>query len=133
MYWRKLVSIQFSCWIEQSLNLHVEWWIKSNIKPPIQSENGLLVFLALKVSVFRVFLVRIFPDSDWIRTIKTPNTDFFHAAMLGRNKGCKSDNLNELEAYKSWGSDKKFPNLWFFVLSPDQKFPSSLYLRTRRF
>ena len=53
-----------------------------------------------KVSVFRVFLVRIFPHLDWIRTDtplislcilpecgeirtgKTPNTDTFHAAYF---------------------------------------------------
>ena len=40
-----------------------------------------------KVSVFGVFLVRIFPHSDWIRRDterygKTPNTDTFHAVSL---------------------------------------------------
>ena len=37
---------------------------------------------AWKVSTFAVFLVRIFPHSDWIRKIRTrrtPNTDTFHA------------------------------------------------------
>ena len=36
----------------------------------------------LKVSIFRVFLVRIFPDSDWIRTRKTPNTVTFYAVKM---------------------------------------------------
>ena len=31
-----------------------------------------------KVSVFRVFLVRIFPHADWIRATKTLNMDTFH-------------------------------------------------------
>ena len=35
--------------------------------------------IAWKVSIFRVFLVRIFPHSNQIRTRKTPNTDTFHA------------------------------------------------------
>ena len=30
------------------------------------------------VSLFGVFLVRIYLHSDWIRTRKTPNTDTFH-------------------------------------------------------
>ena len=46
------------------------------------------------MSVFKVFLVRIFPHSDWIRreriqsecgkirTRKTPNTDTFHAVSM---------------------------------------------------
>ena len=33
----------------------------------------------VEVSIFGVFLVRIFPHSDWIRTSKTPNTDTFYA------------------------------------------------------
>ena len=33
---------------------------------------------AWKVSVFEVFLVRIFRHSDWILTRKTPNRDTFH-------------------------------------------------------
>ena len=37
---------------------------------------------AWKVSVFGVFMVRIFPHSDWIRTRKTLNTDTFHAVEL---------------------------------------------------
>ena len=35
-----------------------------------------------KVSVLGVFLVCIFPHSDWIRTRKTPNTDTFDAVQL---------------------------------------------------
>ena len=34
---------------------------------------------AWKVSVFRVILVRIFPNSDWIRIRTTPNTGTFYA------------------------------------------------------
>ena len=37
---------------------------------------------AWKWSVFGVFVVRIFPDSDWIRTRKTQNTNTFHAVSL---------------------------------------------------
>ena len=37
---------------------------------------------AKKVYIFGVFLVRIFPHSDWIRTRKTPNTDTFHAVTF---------------------------------------------------
>ena len=37
------------------------------------------VHTAWKVSVLRVFLVRIFLYSEWIRTRKTPNTEIFHA------------------------------------------------------
>ena len=37
---------------------------------------------AWKVFKFEVFLVRIFPRSDWIRTRKITNTDTFHAAAL---------------------------------------------------
>ena len=33
---------------------------------------------AWKVSVFGVFPVHIFPPLDCLRTIKTPNTTFFH-------------------------------------------------------
>ena len=56
-----------------------------------------ITYTAWKVSVFGVFLVRIFPHSDWIRrygvsfriqsewgkirTRKTPNTDTFHAVL----------------------------------------------------
>ena len=32
--------------------------------------------------VFGVFLVRISPHSDWIRTIKNPNTETFHVVSL---------------------------------------------------
>ena len=35
--------------------------------------------IAWKVFIIRVFLVRIFPHSNRIRTRKTPNTDTFHA------------------------------------------------------
>ena len=31
------------------------------------------------MSVFGVFLIRIFPHSDWLRARKTPNTSIFHA------------------------------------------------------
>ena len=41
----------------------------------------LMVFNAWKVSVFGVFLVRIFPQCEKILTIKTPNTDTFHAVI----------------------------------------------------
>ena len=34
---------------------------------------------AWKVPIFRVFLICIFPHSDWMRTRKTPNTDTFQA------------------------------------------------------
>ena len=34
------------------------------------------------MSVFGVFLVRIFPHSDWMRTTITPNTDTFHAVTV---------------------------------------------------
>ena len=40
---------------------------------------------AWKVSVFGVFLVRIFSHLDWKRTRKTPNTNNFHAAELFKN------------------------------------------------
>ena len=36
---------------------------------------------AWKVPVFGVFLVHIFPHSDWIRIRKTPNTGTFHAVV----------------------------------------------------
>ena len=39
------------------------------------------VLTAWKMSVFGVFLVRIFPHSDWIRTRESPNTDTFHAVI----------------------------------------------------
>ena len=42
--------------------------------------SNAIVFL--KVSIFGVFLVRIFPHSDWIRRNKTPNTDTFHAMLF---------------------------------------------------
>ena len=38
-------------------------------------------FCAWKESVFAVFLVLIFPHSDWIRTRKTPNTDTFYVVL----------------------------------------------------
>ena len=47
---------------------------------------------AWKVSVFGVFLVRIFPHVDWIRTTKTPNTDTFHAVRIKQH--CLIDLLN---------------------------------------
>ena len=34
---------------------------------------------AWKATVFGVFLVRIFPHSDWTRTRKAPDMDIFHA------------------------------------------------------
>ena len=40
---------------------------------------------AWKVSVFGVFLIRIFSPLDWKRTRKTPNTNTFHAADLFKN------------------------------------------------
>ena len=40
---------------------------------------------AWKVSVFGVFLVRIFSHLDWKRTRKTPNTNTFHAVDLFKN------------------------------------------------
>ena len=62
-------------------------------------------FTAWKVSVLRVFLVRIFPHLEWIRiwiaslriwskcgkmeTRKTPNTDTFHQVILPPNKGSR--------------------------------------------
>ena len=41
--------------------------------------NNTEINTAWKGSVFGVFLVRIFPHLDWIRTRKTSNTDTFHA------------------------------------------------------
>ena len=38
-------------------------------------------FTGWKMSVFEVFLVRIFPHSDWIGTRKTANTDTFYAVL----------------------------------------------------
>ena len=35
-----------------------------------------------KVSVFGVFLIRIFPDLEWIRTKKNPNMDTFYAVFV---------------------------------------------------
>ena len=52
------------------------------------------IFTAEKVSILRVFLVRIFPHSDWIRiqsecekirTRKTPTTDTFDDAVIVSN------------------------------------------------
>ena len=37
---------------------------------------------AWRVSVFRVFLVRVFQQSDWIQTRKTQNRDTFHALIF---------------------------------------------------
>ena len=37
---------------------------------------------AWKMFVFGVFLVRIFPHWDWIRTIKNPKTETFHVVSL---------------------------------------------------
>ena len=37
---------------------------------------------AWKVSVFGVFLVRIFLHSEWVRTRKTPNMDTFYAVKF---------------------------------------------------
>ena len=34
--------------------------------------------IAWKVSIYGVFLVRIFPNTDLIRTREIPNTDTFH-------------------------------------------------------
>ena len=36
---------------------------------------------AWKISLFGVFLVRIFPQSNWNRTRKNPNTENFHAVL----------------------------------------------------
>ena len=46
------------------------------------SASGRISNNAWKVSVFGVFLVCIFPHSDWIRTRKTLNTDTFHAVAM---------------------------------------------------
>ena len=40
------------------------------------------ISLQEKVSVFGVFLARIFPHSNWIRTRKTPNTDTFYVVYM---------------------------------------------------
>ena len=50
------------------------------------------LYTAWKVSVFRIFLVRIFPHLDWIRTRKTPSTDTFYAVILYKinNNVCNS-------------------------------------------
>ena len=43
---------------------------------------------AWKVSVFGVFMVRIFRHSDWMWTRKTPNTDTFHAVKKAQLSRC---------------------------------------------
>ena len=39
---------------------------------------------AWKVSIFGVFMVRIFPHLEWIRTRKTQNMDTFHTVLIPR-------------------------------------------------
>ena len=48
------------------------------------SDSALLIYLftAWKVPVFGVFLVLIFPYSDWMQTRKTPSRDFFHTVLF---------------------------------------------------
>ena len=63
----------------------------------IQSDRSTARYTAWKMSLFGVFLVRIFPHFGYsvslqiqsksrkIRTRKTPNTDTFHAVVLKQN------------------------------------------------
>ena len=75
---------------------HMSYWTPNHVRIPFSSlccflsANMLnvsihlailnhLKCIAWKLFVLGVFLVRIFPHSDWIRTRKTPNTDTFQA------------------------------------------------------
>ena len=77
---------------------------------PFQSSYILNIHPKWKVSLFRVFLISIFPHSDWVRrdcgvslhsqskcgkilTRKTPNTDTFHAV---KNRGKHGINMSLL-------------------------------------
>ena len=66
----------------------------------VERSNFSVVDIAWKVPIFGVFLVCIFPDLDWIRTRKAPNTDTFHAVSHNPNK------KNYLKL--SWTIKKKF-------------------------
>ena len=50
----------------------------------LQFCSFIIYHTAWKASVFGVFLVRIVPHLDWIRTRKTPNTDSFNAVTFSR-------------------------------------------------
>ena len=56
--------------LHESLRLKIWYWI------------SFFMCTAWKVSVFGVFLVRIFPHLDCIWTRKSPNTETFHAVMV---------------------------------------------------
>ena len=47
--------------------------------------NNWLPFKTLHAVFFGVFLVRIFPHSDWIQTRKSLNTEIFHAVIFSDN------------------------------------------------
>ena len=71
------------------------------------------------MSIFGVFLVRIFPHSDWIRTRKTPNMDTFHAVLvLHINKELKS----EARQYQKWAQISII-----YILARQQGFEQQLY------
>ena len=71
------------------------------------------------MSIFGVFLVRIFPHSDWIRTRKTPNTDTFHAVLvLHINNELKS----EARQYQKWAQISII-----YILARQQSFEQQLY------
>ena len=74
MFIKSVITIQLTFWIDILVKI-----IKI-IK--IVLREGNIVCTAGKVSVFGVFLVLIFPHSDWIWTRKTPNTDTIHAVLV---------------------------------------------------
>ena len=81
-------------WIRFWRNLNLKWFALCR-----------LIFTAWKVSVFRVFLVHIFP-AFWVLRIqskcwkvwtrKTPNTDTFLAVSSARNTEFKRFNPNQI-------------------------------------
>ena len=57
---------------------------------------------AWKMSVFGVFLVRVLPHLDWIRTRKTPNMGTFPVVLVMKN----SLKNNSIEKIKHWFCQK---------------------------
>ena len=78
----KLSTVRYS--VYYTLRISENFWFFDAFKGYIKHAldwNDLNISLR-EVSLFGVFLLRIFPHSDWKRTRKTPNTDTWNAAFI---------------------------------------------------
>ena len=61
-------------------NVVGKYWIL-NLSSTFSKKNQ-VSWTTKRFFVFGVFLNNIFPHSDWIRSRKTPNMDYFHTVMI---------------------------------------------------